>query len=221
MRRINAERKDGRSYRVLLGGPPVDWASVESARDLATFGTPAESMFAVARDEILRQDRRGLLLAGGAHVSFATMVRERKNGLRAAEVTPLALLRLHYPGSVHAIRSMGRAGAAYDPGLLDVPLGSVIPVEDSLAALPANGVTLMRNYDGTPFDLYGDQTLGDMVDSIIYWGEASAFERSEPDLCSQLDDRWWQELSRRSLLLAGRDMTSGWRDECPPANAPE
>ena len=205
----------------MLGGPPVDWSEVEGPKDLTAFGTPAESMFRVTEEQVLRRGRRALLLAGGGHVSYATMVRVRSNGLRVAEVTPLVLLRLHYPGSTYTIRSMGRAGAAYDPNRLDVRPGSVVPVVGPLAALPANGITQMKNYDGTPFDLYGDQTLGDMVDAILYWGDSASYRSSDADLCSQLDESWWTELSRRSLLLMGRDLPATWREECGQDGDPD
>lgn len=218
VRKLNQQRDDGRSYRVLLAGPAVHWDQVADRADLAASGTLAESIFAVVQREVLRPGRRALVVAGGAHASFANMVRTRSNGLRVAEVTPLSKLQLHFPGSVYAIRSMGLAGPGYDSNaMVDAVPGTVVVVAGALAALPANGITRMRNADGTPFGLYGDQTLGDMVDAIIVWGPEDAFERSEPDLCKQFDESWWQELARRSRIVAGRDLTSSWRAACGSA----
>ena len=93
-----------------------------------------------------------------------------------------------------------------------VPKGSLVRVKGTwLGALEANVVTNMQNFDGTPFTLYGDALLEDMVDAILYWGPPEAFTYAEPPPRLYQDDVYWEALNRRSLMLRGQPMDSTLR----------
>ncbi len=217
VRELNQTLPEDRRYRIVAGDPPVDWSRVNDRDDLRPYFDRLGHYADVVGREVLSKGHRALLIAGGVHFSRACMVRTSRRGVKQAEVTIAAQLELRYPGELYVLRSMGGAGEAYDPMRLDdTPRGAVIEIANTwLGALPANGVTTMRNYDGTPFDLYGDATFTDMVDAIIYWGPASEARDSEPPVSLYRDEAYWAELNRRSEIVRGQPMDPALRDESP------
>jgi hypothetical protein len=71
----------------------------------------------------------------------------------------------------------------------------------------------MRNYDGSPFTLYGDAHFADLVDAIIYWGADDEFEAREPDPAIYRDEAWWKELNRRSMAVRGKPLPEEMRGQ--------
>jgi hypothetical protein len=58
-----------RRLRVLLGDPPIDWATIRSEADLDQwYGMRSRHFAAVVERQILARDRRALLIAGGFHL---------------------------------------------------------------------------------------------------------------------------------------------------------
>lgn len=215
VRELNATLPEDRRYRVIAGDPPVDWSNVNTRDDLTPlFDRPAHFAEVVER-EVLDKGRRSLLIAGGGHLTRVSMESTNRQGLRWARVTIVAHLELRFPGSTYVVQSMGAAGDAYDAArLAEMPHGALVKVKGTwLGALPANGITTMSNFDGTPFTLYGDATFGDMVDAIIYWGAASEFRGSTPPASIYRDEIYWAELNRRSNIMRGRAMNPALRGE--------
>ena len=70
----------------------------------------------------------------------------------------------------------------------------------------------MRNTDGSPFDAYGAATLGDLVDAVIYWGPEEANHFADAPSSVYLDDVYWDQLNRRSLLRRGQPMDTNLRE---------
>lgn len=214
IRAINETLPQEQQYRVLAGDTPVDWDQLKQKEDVFALFTPTrdEHFFQVVRHEVLKKKRKALLLAGGVHMSRSNMVHENKSGLRWAEVSATSLINLFYPGSVFVIGSMGKAKALDHERLATVPVGSLIPVQETwIGVLEANVITNMRNYDGTPFTKYGEARLEDMVDAILYWGKPDAFIKAEPSAQTYQDEAYWQALNRRSLLLRGQPMDESLR----------
>lgn len=215
VRELNMTLPETRRYRVLAGDPPVDWSSVNNSEDLRPFYDRSRHYADVVDREVLNKGRHALLIAGGGHFTRVCMVRTNRQGVRWAEVTVVANLELRFPGSLYVVKSMGVAGKAYDPGRLDnLPRGALVEIADTwLGMLPGNEITTMRNYDGTPFTLYGDATFADMVDAIIYWGAESEARDSEPPMSLYRDEAYWDELNRRSHIVRGQPMDPDLRGE--------
>lgn len=215
VRELNATLPEEHRYRVIAGDPPIDWSKIHDRNDLKPyFDRPAYFADIVER-EVLDQGRRALLIAGGGHFTRVCRVRESRHAVRWAEVTIVAHLELRFPGSTYIVQSMARAGDAYDPSKLEyMPRGALVGIADTwLGALPANSITTMRNYDGTPFTLYGNATFADMVDAIIYWGPESEAGYSEPSASIYRDEVYWAELNRRSQIVRDQSMDPSLRDE--------
>jgi hypothetical protein len=212
VRRINEALAGPRKYRVLLADSPVDWSTVGAIEDLRPYFDRALSMATTIRTESLRKGRRTLLLAGGLHVARRPRVRANEAGVPVGEVTPVAWLELHHPGSTYVIQSMG-AGRALG---LDVLVGAgparVLRLRDAPEArvIPANATTTLRNRDGSRSDVYGTATLGEIVDAIIVWGD-DWLSFTDPDPSAYLVDWYWAELNRRSTMLRGHPMDASLR----------
>jgi len=205
VRRTNLARTDGRAYRVRAGDAAVDWASVHDRADVV-YPDRAASIADVVREEV-RAGRRVLLIAGGAHLTRAPMIRTNRNGVPWAEVTVVNRIELHHPGSTHVIRSMGRFEAVDHTRLDGLPRGAILPLTDTWPGrIPANRITRMRNADGSPFRLYGEATLADLADAIVYWGRPDANHFPDPAPGTFADDAAWAELDRRSRVLRGRPL---------------
>src|SRR5258708_6180969 len=69
VRAVNWTLPAHRQVRVLLGDPPVDWSTITTAQQLASFGAQRDSHMAslVAR-EVLAKGRRALICYGSVHV---------------------------------------------------------------------------------------------------------------------------------------------------------
>ncbi len=213
VRAINRTLPPDQRYRVLAGDHGVNWDLIERRENLAPFFqlSRSEHIFQVVRQEVLRKNRKGLLLAGGAHTSRRNMIRQRESGLKSAETSAGSLIAFYFPGSLFVIGSSVKKGIDHTR-LSHVPKGSLVRVEGTwLGALEANVVTNMQNFDGTPFTLYGDALLEDMVDAILYWGPPEAFTYAEPPPRVYQDDVYWEALNRRSLMLRGQPMDSTLR----------
>ena len=194
VRRLNDGLPADSRYRVLLADSPVDWARVDSVPQLRPYFDRAASMAEVIRRESLLQGRRCLFLAGGLHVSRVPRVRRSAKGVPVGEVTPLTWLELRHPGATYVIQSMGSA------------------LELGLAELVGSGPPriVLRNSDGTRPDVYGSRTLADIVDALIVWDPAQ-LTFPDPDPSVYLDDGYWAELNRRSLMLRNRPMDASLR----------
>lgn len=200
VRRINGTRSDGRSYRVVLADSPVDWGRVGSREDLRPFyDRPAHIAAAVSR-EVLERGRRGLLVAGGAHLTRVNMVLGSAD--RPAEERNVAsrIAGAHPEARLHLVRSLGRAGDADLSPVAPAEGPVLLPTGDPrLADLDANRISTMRNMDGTPFRGYGDATLADLVDAVIVWGEGQTTFAEPPEP----DPAYRAELDRRLEIVRG------------------
>ena len=212
VRRINARLPAASRYRVLLADAPVDWAKVGKVADLGPFFDRAKAMADVVRRESLERGRNCLFLAGGLHVSHRSRTFLNRNGVATAELTPLAWLDFHHPGSTYSVQSMGRAS---DLGLNELvaagaPEFHSLATRKDLASIPANKTHTLRKNDGSPLDAYPNAQLGDLVDAVITWNKDSlTFPDAEAATFAEED--YWRELNRRSQLLRGRDMDPSLR----------
>lgn len=207
VREVNLMRTDGRQFRVVLADSPVDWDAVKTFDDLRPFFDRSVAMTSSVEREILSRGRRGLLIAGGAHLTRANMVRMSRNGVPNAEVSVVSRLAMRHPGALFVIKSLGK-GRAVDHSLLtDVRPGSLILTSDPrVASIQANKISSMKNFDGSPFNAYGSATLADLADALIYWGVDENNHFVDAPASLYRDDDFWAELNRRSNLTGRGDM---------------
>ncbi len=207
VREVNLSRTDGRQYRVVLADSPVDWDTVTSIDDLRPFFNRSVAMTNSVQREILSRGRRGLLIAGGAHLTRVNMVRKNRNGVPTAEVSVASRLAMRHPGALFVIKSLGNGRAVNHSLLTDVQPGSLILTSDPrVASVEANKISSMKNFDGSPFDAYGSATLSDLSDALIYWGTRENNHFVDAPASVYQDDDFWTELNRRSNLTGRGDM---------------
>jgi|GEM_PF-2897952 len=213
IRNLNQTRQDGRKYRVVLGDTAVDWSLVKSRKDLIPFYNRSKSIYEKVKTEVLKKGRRAILVAGGAHLTRRNMTHKNKHGVTWAEVSVVSRLELFYPNAVFVIRSLGKGRGLDHQKFVDTSLGSILLTKDPrVANVSANAMSTMKNMDGTPFDAYGDATLSDIVDAVIYWGAETVEQFVEPTNEVYLDDDYWNELNRRSILLRKKAMDPSLRE---------
>jgi hypothetical protein len=93
-----------RRLRVLLGDPPIDWATIRSEADLDQwYGMRSRHFAAVVERQILARDRRALLIAGGFHL------------FRGVPHNETALLERRRPECIHVVAVEGEAAPLDDP----------------------------------------------------------------------------------------------------------
>lgn len=217
VRRINESLDERVRYRVLLADSPVEWSAVDSISDLRPFFDRAHSMAEVIRNESLLQGRRSLFIAGGLHVAKRSRARPNSAGVPIGEVTPVAWLEVHHPGSSFVIQSMGAAVRLGVPSLVGsgAPRVVLLVGAPDVSRIEANRTTTLRNRDGSRPDVYGNAVLGDIVDAVILW-DADRLTFVEPDPATYSVEWYWDELNRRSLILRGQRMDPSLRPENTP-----
>ena len=205
IRQLNLRRDDGRQYRIVLAGSPVDWTKVTTMDDLRPFFDRSMAMATMIEREVLRQGRRALFIAGGAHLTRRNMVRNNKNGVPTATGSVVSRMALRHPETLFVIRSLAKGRGIDHDRLAEIPRGSLLYLSNSwLGSIPANSVSTMQNMDGSAFDAYGAATLGELVDAVIYWGLEVENHFAETAVTVYLNEDYWEELNRRSLLVRRR-----------------
>lgn len=207
VRRINESLDGSAQYRVLLADSPVEWAAVDSVGDLRPFFDRARFMAEAIRRESLQQGRRSLFIAGGLHVARKPRVRANRFGVPVGEVTPIAWLEVHHPGSTFGIQSMGAAERLGVPDLVGDGAPRLVRLNQApeLAQIDAIRTTTLRNRDGSRPNVYGGAVLGDIVDAVIFW-DVDNVTFADPDPATYSVEWYWAELNRRSLMLRGQPM---------------
>jgi hypothetical protein len=56
-----------KQVRVVLADPPIDWAKVKTKEDFDPYGNRDDYWFRAISEEVLKKDRKALLIAGGVH----------------------------------------------------------------------------------------------------------------------------------------------------------
>lgn len=79
-----------------------------------------------------------------------------------------------------------------------------------LSTIPAVEMTTLKNADGSRAQVFGGATLGALVDAVLIWNPAQV-TMLDPAPETYQDDRYWEELNRRSMLVRGQPMDPSLR----------
>lgn len=186
--------------RVLLGDPPIDWTTVTTPDQLATFQAQRDSHAAdVIKREVLDKGRKGLIVYGAAHLLHKT----------AGTVALPPGLEEQTGEKVWTIATL--VPLAGDPGglaasLARYPTRTVIPTAGTwLGAFDAGLVFPIgfRDASGQPVNLACGSPLSSTIDAGLYVGQPGSLTVSRPDPAIYLDPVYWAELGRRNGFFNG------------------
>jgi hypothetical protein len=194
VRSINATLPEQRRLRVLLGDPPIDWATVRTTRDLqnASAGRSAHPADVILA-KVLPQHRRALVVYGALHLL-------RKNPLQG----PNLIDRIERDAAVHAFVVISHPFASLDamgvnPASWPVPslaLTSGTGLEHQLDAVLYLGPVSGRRTSRLTPTLCGDRAYREMRTSrmllagIVAAAEALAKECDSSQQRPDFSGRW-------------------------------
>jgi hypothetical protein len=96
IRAVNLTRPADQRIRVLLGDPPIDWATVRGPAD-EDMNDWRDAHFAwVVEEQVLKKGRRALLWIGGAHISRGVILPD----------SLIHLLDRRFPNRTHVVQSL-------------------------------------------------------------------------------------------------------------------
>ena len=186
VRAVNAQLPENEKIRVLLGDPPIDWASVQSAKDYVEQANRNEHYANLVLNEVLDRGRSALLIAGGAHL----MRLPEKVRAQFPEGGPneTAYIEKRYPGSMF---------------LIEVHYGQLANNRSVEYRLLKGPVPSLTRLDGSWLEnlKLGDQTLAAAFDAYLFLGPGESLRASHPDPSIYEDDGYFNELERRWAIL--------------------
>jgi outer membrane protein OmpA-like peptidoglycan-associated protein len=184
VRALNASLSPSRRVRVLLGDPPIDWATVRGPAD-EDMNDWRDAHFAwIVEEHVMNRGRRAFLWIGGAHLTRKVMLPE----------SVIHLLDRRFPGQTWVAVALDRSKVG-EPVLRRLgawPSLMAAPVRDTwLGSLDARSGAGMGLSTGT---------IEENIDVAIFWEFPPRF----PDDSSRIDENssFGVELRRRQQLAA-------------------
>jgi hypothetical protein len=219
VRQFNAGKPPEQQWRVLLGGPPIDWESVKTFDDITKFEAGRDRFAAeLIRREVLSKGRRALIMYGRIHMLLRNERDnyESANWLAAqleAEGTPVFKIWTAVGGfDLAAIQEDVRSWRI--PSLVRLR-GTRMGAADFMSYFPSDGRLAIR--DGQvmkiPRDQWRPMPMERLVDAVLYLGPTVTYARIPPELCNDsayLDMR----LRRLSLIPGGQSEMERLKQNC-------
>jgi len=203
VREVNATLPVERRLRVLLGDPPLDWASPQGSGPARTDDFPAS----VIQREVLARKRRALVIFGGMH-----LLRKRTPFLRPKDpaLAPVAAMLASRFQNGSIVEQLDRLGARvfvvatstdFDISTLQANVdtwrrpslalirGTPLGVASSVTYFPRSS-PVIRGRAGVQETLQPDLTavppMQDVVDAVLYLGPPSSITQSRltRELCA-------------------------------------
>jgi hypothetical protein len=193
VRRAN-QRRPSRPLRVVLGDPPIDWASTHSNADHLKISHERDRHFAaVVEREVLAKGRKALLLAGMFHALKRGSPRD----------TVGALLEQRHPGSLFVAMlyaGLGPHTARVEAELSRSPRPELIVLSRSwIGELPARSAIVLPPV----LQVAEGLKLSDVADALLYLGPAASLTEARPPRAIYEDPAYRRELERRSPIVFG------------------
>jgi hypothetical protein len=209
VREINAKKPPERRLRVVLGGPPIDWQAVRNFADIVRWEENRDRFVVdVIRREILSKGRHALAMYGRMHVPLKN---ERTNFQSSDYFVPL----LEASGvKVFKIwTALGQPSpVVVQPDVRSWPIPSLAVIKgtrlgaaDFATYFVSDGRLAMRDGKVVPVPQaeWLPMRMEDLVDAVLYLGEAVTYSRLPRELCG--DARYLEMRYRRLALVPGGD----------------
>lgn len=194
VRRANQRRPASRPIRVLLGDPPIDWASTRAREDHLKISSERDQHFAaVVEREVLAKGRKALLLAGMFHALKQGSSRE----------TVGSLLERRHPGALFVVMlysGMGPHTAEVEAALSGSPRPGIILLSRGwMGDLPARSAFVLPPV----LQVAEGLKLRDIADAYLYLGPATSLTEAPPPSALYRDQAYLRELERRFPIVFG------------------
>jgi hypothetical protein len=204
VRSINASRPSARRLRILAADYPIDWG-ISPADALSKLDARDEFAAALIEKEVLRKNRKALLLFGSAHLYRnrpGTVINLLRDDFKAAAFVVVPIGGPDLPASITAIQA-----TVDTPALLT--LNSILG-DLAAAEVLERGSKRIKVSDGKPVFLDGKPVLipvfeegvriGELADACLYFGSTLP-EFVEPPPILYEGTPYGKELQRRRRLL--------------------
>jgi hypothetical protein len=209
VRALNSGLPRERRLRVLLGDPPIDWATIHSISDL-TAGSPSSRdsvPVEIIRREVLAKSRRALIVYGGMHLQRHDYAHNYEPG----DYGIVEVLERNAPGSVFSIwtntsidlKAVHPRVSSWPNPSLAILKGTSLGGQDFAAYYPFP--IYLKDKDGkiNPQRPTRPLRMEDQFDAILYVGPKSSITYSSlsPELCR--DEAYLKMRAARRELFAG------------------
>lgn len=193
VRRAN-QRRASRPLRIVLGDPPIEWASTQSHEDHLKISRERDRHFAaVVEREVLAKGRKALLLAGMFHAL--------KRGSPLDTVG--SLLEQRHPGSLFVAMlysGLGPHTAQVEAAVSRNPAPALVVLSRSwIGALPARSAIVLPPV----LQVAEGLKLSDVADALLYLGPAASLTEARPPGALYEDPAYLRELERRYPIVFG------------------
>lgn len=198
----------GRSLRVLLADPPIDWSQVTTRDDHDRFLTVRDESWAgVITSQVLARGLRCVTVGGGLHFF--------RNLPFPGNV--VALVEQEHPGTVSVVHTHGMATtAAVERCVAGWPRPSIVPTRGTAyGRLPA--AVVLGELPGPPVD----RTVADLADHVLFLGHRAELAAAVPEWEVFFEPTYWAELNRRKEVTGAPVDLTALRVEAEPAMFPE
>lgn len=199
VRAANLARPPEERVRVLLGDPPLDWATVTDAQGYRAFAERDEHFAALVEREVLARDRRALLVTGSAHLELRGPLdgpaRAPSAGALIAQRNPGALAVVwSLPADAELARKLGFGTAPALRALRDDALA-----RESFALVAARGILVRVAGEWKPAGELRWPPLSEMAAALLFVGDQNT--QVDPDPALYREPLYQTELRRRAAIL--------------------
>lgn len=190
--------------RVIAGDPAMDWGKVHTINDYeSSRGNRNEFYANTVINEVLKKQRKALLIVGGAHLNNRNSPNAFINQ-RIESAFPNSLIFIQAPAG------LGPSNKTLEEKIAHWPMGSISNIKDTwIGELPGFGRVLIPstpNETGSPSPAPAPVTntaslkKQDMYKYMLYFGSADQVLYAPIDTSHLQSDSIWQELNRRSII---------------------
>lgn len=211
VRSVNASRPAERRLRILLGDPPIDWATVRTRADHFTWLAMRDAFpAALIQIEVLAKRHKALVLYGQMHF-------QRKNVMSNLQMddwrmqTIVSLIERSTSSKFFTVWQFDDALAAIQPDMASWPAPSFAAVRGTrlgaadITAMPPPRGRMQVKGDAlvpVPKEQWLPLRIEDQLDAVLYLGPAASMTEATPSNASCAEPGYLEERLRR-IAVAG------------------
>lgn len=217
IRELNARITLEHRIRVIAADPPIQWENVHNSEEYRAARGSRNTFYAQkAMDEVLKKNRKALMISGGAHFGYHnprnTLVNQR--------------IEKEYPNSVTVVLAasgLGRANKDHEEKLADWQRPTLTLLEGTwigelpgprrMAIAAPTPATNPSASGTTPATVPQNPTAGpparkkkEYSDYLLYFGKPGEIEYGNKDASVYTSDMFWKEMNRRSKVRFGSEL---------------